>query len=153
VAYDATFYNLLLNISTASPTVFLTSAVLPVPNGSPTGDVVRGAAQSSGLIKFNTFDPRLLNRTTINSKMRSPYSQQWSFGVQRELPGSNVFEVRYVGTHGVGLFQTINANPFIGFLVNGFNQQFIDPVKGEQTRNFRGFPGALGVSATPLTCA
>jgi outer membrane receptor protein involved in Fe transport len=152
VAYDATFYNLLLNISTASPTVFLTSAVLPVPNGSPTGDVVRSAAQSSGLIKFNTFDPRLLNRTTINSKMRSPYSQQWSLGIQRELPGSNVVEIRYVGTHGVGLFQTINANPFIGNLVNGFSQQFIDPVKGEQTMNFRGFPGALGVSATPLTC-
>jgi outer membrane receptor protein involved in Fe transport len=152
VAYDATFYNLLLNISTASPTVFLTSAVLPVPNGSPTGDVVRGAAQNSGLIRFNTFDPRLLNRTTINSKMRSPYSQQWSLGIQRELPGNNVFEVRYVGTHGVGLFQTINANPFIGNLVNGFNQQFIDPVNGEQTMRFRGFPNALGVSATPLTC-
>ena len=51
VAYDATFYNLLLNISTASPTVFLTSAALPVPSAAPTGDVVRGAAQTSGLIR------------------------------------------------------------------------------------------------------
>jgi hypothetical protein len=153
VAYDATFYNLLLNISTASPTVFLTSAVLPVPNASPTGDVVRTAAQSSGLIAFNTFDPRFLNRTTINSKMRSPYSQQWSFGIQRELPGNNVFEARYVGTHGVGLFQTINANPFIGNLVNGFSRPFHDPNSGTaQTMTFPGFPNALGVNATPLTC-
>ncbi len=153
VAYDATFYNLLLNISTASPTVFLTSAVLPVPNASPTGDVVRSAAQNSGLIRFNTFDPRFLNRTTINADMRSPYSQQWSFGIQRELPGSNVFEARYVGTHGVGLFQTINANPFIGNLVNGFSRTFYDPVSNtSQTMNFRGFPGALGVSATPQSC-
>jgi outer membrane receptor protein involved in Fe transport len=158
VAYDATFYNLLLNISTASPTVFLTSViqpdgVLPVPNGSPTGDEVRSSAQNSGLIRFNAFDPRFLNRTTINSKMRSPYSQQWSLGIQRELPGNNVFEVRYVGTHGVGLFQTINSNPFVGNLVNGFPQQFIDPVSNtEQTMRFRGFPNALGVSVTPLTC-
>jgi outer membrane receptor protein involved in Fe transport len=153
VAYDATFYNLLLNISTASPTVFLTSAVLPVPNASPTGDVVRTAAQSSGLIAFNTFDPRFLNRTTINSKMRSPYSQQWSFGIQRELPGNNVFEARYVGTHGVGLFQTINANPFIGNLVNGFSRPFHDPISGTpQSMTFPGFPNALGVSATPLNC-
>jgi outer membrane receptor protein involved in Fe transport len=152
VAYDATFYNLLLNISTASPTVFLTSAALPVPSAAPTGDVVRGAAQTSGLIRFNTFDPRLLSRTTINPKMRSPYSQQWSLGIQRELPGNNVFEVRYVGTHGVGLFQTINANPAVSNLVNGFSQEFIGPGASEQKMTFRGFPGALGVSVTPLDC-
>jgi hypothetical protein len=143
----------MLNISTASPTVFLTSAALPVPNAVPTGDKVRGAAQSSGLIRFNTFDPRLLNRTTINPKMRSPYAQQWSLGIQRELPGSNVFEVRYVGSHGVGLFQTINANPLVGPLVNGFNRPFHDPVSNTaQTMTFPGFPNALGVSVTPLTC-
>jgi outer membrane receptor protein involved in Fe transport len=153
VAYDATFYNLMLNISTASPTVFLTSAVLPVPNAAPTGDKVRGAAQSSGLIRFNTFDPRFNNRTTINSQMRSPYAQQWSLGFQRELFGRNVFEARYVGSHGVGQFQTINANPFIGNLVRGFSRPFHDPVSNSaQTMSFPGFPNALGVSVTPQNC-
>jgi outer membrane receptor protein involved in Fe transport len=152
-AYDATFYNLMLNISTASPTVFLTSAVLPVPNAVPTGDKVRGAAQSSGLIRFNTFDPRFLNRTTINPKMRSPYAQQWSLGIQRELPGSNVFEVRYVGTHGVGLFQTINANPLVGPLLNGFSRTFHDPTSNTaQTMTFPGFRNALPSGTTALTC-
>ncbi|HKQ73951.1 MAG TPA: TonB-dependent receptor, partial [Blastocatellia bacterium] len=153
MAYDATFYNLMLNISTASPTVFLTSAVLPVPNAVPTGDKVRGAAQSSGLIRFNTFDPQFNNRTTINSKMRSPYSQQWSFGIQRELPGNNVFEARYLGSHGVGLFQTINANPFIGALVDGFNRTFYDVAgNASQTMIFPGFPSKLGVNVTPQSC-
>jgi len=152
-AYDATFYNLMLNISTASPTVFLTSAVLPVPNAAPTGDKVRGAAQSSGLIRFNTFDPRFLNRTTINPKMRSPYAQQWSLGIQRELPGNNVFEARYVGTHGVGLFQTINANPLVGPLLTGFNRTFYDPTSNTSpTMTFPGFPNALGRSVTAQTC-
>lgn len=153
IAYDATFYNLMLNISTASPTVFLTSAILPVPNANPTGDTVRAAAQSSGLIRFNTFDPRFNNRTTINPNMRSPYAQQWSFGFQRELPGNNVVEARYVGTHGVGLFQTINANPLIGGLLNGFSRPFHDPVSNTaQTMTFPGFPSALPTGTRAQTC-
>jgi outer membrane receptor protein involved in Fe transport len=153
MAYDATFYNLMLNISTAAPTVFLTSAVLGVPDAVPTGDKVRAAAVSSGLIRFNTFDPRYLNRTTINPQMRSPYSQQWSFGIQREFFRNNVFEARYVGSHGVGLFQTINANPFIGTLVNGFNRTYFDPVSSSnKTMSFPGFPNVIPSGIRPLTC-
>ncbi|MCI0661733.1 MAG: TonB-dependent receptor [Acidobacteria bacterium] len=152
IAYDATFYNLLLNISTAAPTVFLTSAVLGVPDAVPTGDKVRSAAVSSGLISFNTFDPKWFNRTTINSLMRSPYSEQWSFGIQREI-GRGVFEARYVGTHGVGLFQTINANPFIGNLFNGFSRTYFDPVSGTtQSISFPGFPNLIPNGIRPLTC-
>lgn len=152
-AYDATFYNLMLNISTAAPTVFLTSAPqFGVPSATPTGDVVRSAAASSGLIRFNTFDPSLLSRTTINSKMRSPYSQQWSFGIQREI-GSSVVEVRYVGNHGVGLFQTINANPFVGTLVNGFSRTAFNlTTNANQTITFPGFPNALPSGVRPVSC-
>jgi hypothetical protein len=152
IAYDATFYNLMLNISTAAPTVFLTSAVLGVPNAVPTGDKVRAAAVTSGLIRFNTFDPRFLNRTTIAADMRSPYSEQWSFGVQREL-GNSVLEIRYVGTHGVGLFQSINQNPFIANIVNGFSRSYIDPATNTtRTLAFPGFPGVLPAGVRPLVC-
>jgi outer membrane receptor protein involved in Fe transport len=152
IAYDATFYNLLLNISTAAPTVFLTSAVLGVPDPVPTGDKVRGAANASGLISFNTFNPNYFNRTTINSLMQSPYAQQWSFGIQREL-GKNVFEARYVGTHGIGLFQTINANPSIGNLINGFKQDYFDPASNStRSMAFPGFPNLVPAGTRPLTC-
>jgi outer membrane receptor protein involved in Fe transport len=153
IAYDATFYNLMLNISTAAPTVFLTSAPnFGVPSATPTGEVVRAAAASSGLIRFNTFDPRLLSRTTINPNMRSPYSQQWSFGLQREIK-SSVVEVRYVGNHAVGLFQTVNANPFIGNLVNGFSRTAFDlATNANRTITFPGFRNLLPAGATPLTC-
>jgi outer membrane receptor protein involved in Fe transport len=152
IAYDATFYNLMLNISTAAPTVFLTSAVLGVPDPVPTGDKVRGAATAAGLIKFNTFDPRYFNRTTINPLMSSPYAQQWSFGIQREI-GRNVLEARYVGTHGVGLFQTINVNPFIGNLVNGFSRTYFDPVSGtSKSMTFPGYPNLLPGGIRPLSC-
>ncbi|MFN0085622.1 MAG: carboxypeptidase regulatory-like domain-containing protein [Blastocatellia bacterium] len=153
IAYDATFYNLMLNISTAAPTVFLTSVPgFGVPNAVPTGDKVRDAAVTSGQIAFNTFDPRFLSRTTINPLMRSPYAQQWSFGIQREI-SSSVVEVRYVGSRSVGQFQSINANPFIGNLANGFSRTVFDPVTNA-TRSIalRGFPNLLPSGATPLTC-
>jgi outer membrane receptor protein involved in Fe transport len=155
IAYDATFYNLLLNISTAAPTVFLTSAVFGIPDAAPTGDKVRAAAVNSGNIRFNAFDPRFFNRTTINSLFRAPYSQQWSFGLQRELFRDSVFEARYVATKGVGLFQNINANPLIGNLINGFaSPVYYDPAVnpgGSSRRNFPGFP-QLFPGVRPQTC-
>ncbi|MEK7408458.1 MAG: TonB-dependent receptor [Acidobacteriota bacterium] len=33
----------------------------------------------------------------------TPYYQQWSFSIQRELPASSVFELAYSGSHGVHL--------------------------------------------------
>lgn len=152
-AYDATFYNLMLNISTAAPTVFLTTVSnFGVPNAAPTGDKVRAAAVASGLIAFNKFDPRFLNRTTINANMRAPYVEQWSFGIQREI-GRNVVEVRYVGNHSVGQFQTINQNPFIGNLVNGFTRTYYDPTAAtNKTLTLAGFPNLLPSNVKPLTC-
>ena len=153
ISYDAAFYNLLLNISTSSPLVFSTTvANFPVPDAVPTGDKVRGAAVSAGVIRFNTFDPGFFNRTLVSEDFRSPYIQQWSFGLQRQLGARYVVEARYVGNHQVGLFQTVNPNPFMGNLVNGFTRQFRTSATGAvQNMTFRGFP-ELFPGVTPLTC-
>jgi outer membrane receptor protein involved in Fe transport len=151
-SYDAAFYNLLLNISTSSPLVFATTTQIPVPNAVPTGDVVRGAAVDAGAIRFNTFDPSFFNRTLVTDGFRSPYIQQWSLGIQRQMSSNYVLEVRYVGNHQVGLFQTINPNPFMGNLVNGFSRTFRNVAGGPvQTMNFRGF-AELFPGVSPLTC-
>lgn len=152
ISYDAAFYNLLLNISTSSPLVFSTTTQIPVPSATPTGDKVREAAVAAGAIRFNTFDPQFFNRTIVREPFRSPYIQQWSLGVQRQLGPSYVLEVRYVGNHQVGLFQSVNPNPFLGNMINGFARTFRDSATGPvQTVNFRGFPG-LFPGVTPLTC-
>jgi hypothetical protein len=40
-----------------------------------------------------------------------PYSQGWNFGVQRELPGSVLMEVNYVGSKGVRILRLVDGNP------------------------------------------
>jgi outer membrane receptor protein involved in Fe transport len=151
IAYDAAFYNLLLNISTSAPTVFLTTAPnIAIPDPVPTGDKVRGLATQQGLISFRTQDPRLLNQTIPDPQFAAPYTQQWSLGVQRELFRNNVFEVRYVGNKGTKLFQTINANPLINNLVNGFSRPFFDTASNAPGAiSFPGFPNLLPANTTP----
>ena len=38
----------------------------------------------------------------------------WSFGVERELSKNSAIEARYVGNHGINLFQTVDGNPYFG---------------------------------------
>ncbi|HJZ80111.1 MAG TPA: TonB-dependent receptor, partial [Pyrinomonadaceae bacterium] len=132
MAYDPAFYNILLNVSTSAPTVFnntinnnssLTAPLFRLP-ANPTGDVVRSALGS--FLQKNTFDPRFLNQTQVNADFHSPFSRQWSFGIQRQINRNNVAEVRYVGNRGIDLFQTVNRNPNIGNLYNGFNFDIFD---------------------------
>src|ERR1044071_9990313 len=79
IAYEPAFYNILLNVSTAAPTVFLNTinntgtAAAPgfrLPS-NPTGDVVRNALGS--FLQKNTFDPRWLNQTMVGEDFHSPF--------------------------------------------------------------------------------
>jgi outer membrane receptor protein involved in Fe transport len=150
MAYDPAFYNILLNVSTSAPTVFLntinnnTSLTAPLFRlpANPTGDAVR--ASLSSFLQKNTFDPRYLSQTTVGQDFHSPYSRQWSFGIQRQINRNNVAEVRYVGNRGIGLFQTVNRNPYIANLVNGFDFDIF---------HFPGFPNLVPAGVTPLTAA
>lgn len=125
ISYDLTFYNILLNSATAAPAVFATTfAGTPglIPN-DPTGPGIRAAVTK--LIPVGTADPRLLNRTTVANDFHSPYTQQFSLGIQRQFGNNTVVEARYVGTRGVGLFQSVNANPRIDALFRDFGTQFL----------------------------
>lgn len=154
IAYEPAFYNILLNVSTAAPVVFLntinnnTSLTAPLFRmpANPTGDVVRSSLGS--FLQRNTFDPRLLTQTQVNPDFHAPYSKQWSFGIQRQINRNNVAEVRYVGNSGVGLFQTVNRNPDIGNLFRGFTSAGF----GGTTFTFPGFPNLIPSGVTPLTC-
>ncbi|HXE30971.1 MAG TPA: TonB-dependent receptor [Terriglobales bacterium] len=61
----------------------------------------------------NVFDPNL----------HMPSVQSWSAGIQRSLGQHTALEVRYVGNHGVGLWQQLNLNE-TNIFESGFLQEF-----------------------------
>ncbi len=70
---------------------------LSAPPSLPTSAVVN---QGAGDLPF-IIDPHL----------RMPYSQGWSFGLQRALPGSVLMELNYVGSKGTRLLRLVDGNP------------------------------------------
>jgi Carboxypeptidase regulatory-like domain len=133
IAYDIAFFNILGNVqggapfsaALAIPTTSLpvTGSVAPLPF-NPTGDVVRAFAAASGVLPKGVLNPIYLAQSKVAPDFHSPYSEQYSLGIQRQVGRNNVVEARYVGTHGVGLFQNINGNFVIGPMVNGMPNWF-----------------------------
>ncbi|MDT7540662.1 MAG: hypothetical protein QOE33_566 [Acidobacteriota bacterium] len=142
IAYDPGFYNILLNVANSAPfsiALAATNAQLPDANplitfGSIFGAQERSAVQSSGVLPIGKLNPGLLGQTVVANNFHAPYSQQFSLGVQRQFGRNHVAEVRYVGNHGVGLFQSVLRNPFVGVPgsttlggLYGFNRNVLVP--------------------------
>jgi len=99
--------------------------------------------------------PTTINRTPANIRgeqplgfdpnITTPYMQQWSASVQREIPWNLIVEAAYVGTKGTGLFRMMNVNQ-MDLLANNFIRDFSaarrnlvangNPNIGESTGNF-----------------
>jgi hypothetical protein len=56
-------------------------------------------------------NPNSLTRTIVNGQFRTPYAEQFSYQLQREVAGGFVFSTGYVGTKGNALFQSVDGNP------------------------------------------
>ena len=141
IAYDPSFYNIMLNISTNAPTVFTANTPFGVI-ANPTGANLDAFASANHLTQANTFNPNYFPQVPVSPNFYNPYSQQASLRVQREFSRNQVLSVAWVYTHGVGLFANQNTNPFIANLVNGFSAGGF---------NFAGFPGLVPAGAKPLS--
>ena len=60
---------------------------------------------------------------TIDPNFRTPYVQQWTMGLSRQIFRDTTLEVRYVGNHAVKLGRAIDLNQ-PDFLSNGFLEDF-----------------------------
>jgi hypothetical protein len=118
IAYDPSFFNIVLNTVTAAPFAaagFITQ--VPGAAGSLTFPFLPSTtAQLNTTPNTNGGDPRLFNQTRVDPDFYSPYTIQTNFGIQQELFKDSVLEVRYVGSKLVGQFQTLNGNPNVGYL-------------------------------------
>lgn len=108
--------------TTDNATPFATLAN-PFPGGlvQPLGSSPGLAGQAGDVV--NVFDPTRV----------SPYNQQWQFSIQRELPGSVLVDVGYVGSHSVKQFETFNLNERPDFalpLGTALNQTVPNPFRG-----------------------
>ena len=72
-------------------------SMLSLPPSLTASSVVNNGA---GILPF-LIDPRL----------KMPYSQNWNFGVQHQLPGNFLMEVNYVGSKGARLLRLVDGNP------------------------------------------
>ena len=71
--------------------------VLPgVPNTIPSTVIADGSALAPVL-----FDPHF----------RNPASNNWNFGIQREITPNNTIDVSYVGAKGTHIFRQLDSNP------------------------------------------
>ena len=48
--------------------------------------------------------------STVDPKIRTPYIENWTFGIQRKLPGNWVVDVNYVGNHSVHMWEAYDLN-------------------------------------------
>jgi hypothetical protein len=125
LTYDPAYYNIFLNVATSAPvvnagTVAGAACTAPcLPSSGFLGSDVRAAHLSDIPTGVN---PGTRNNTRVSGDFHEPYTQEWTLGVQHEITSKMVLEVRYVGNHVVGNFQTINANPALsGLVANGFS--------------------------------
>ena len=129
ITYDPAFYNMFLNVASAAPTVNAGTIVPGTGAGTCNGPCLPSSGFSGNdvralqLVNIPTgVNPGLRNYTQVSHNFHEPYVQNWSLGVQHEFTPRVVLEVRYVGNHEVGNFQTVNANPALNGLVdNGFS--------------------------------
>jgi hypothetical protein len=96
-----------------------------VTNGVPTGLVD---------LEFNY---------AVDKNFEIPYSYQWSFGVQRELPGNFLLDVSYVGRRGRKLFAQADAVQLLNFKDAASGQFLFDALNAVQAQL------AAGTAVTP----
>ena len=100
--YDSPFSNFVVNAAQATP-----NAV----SGTLTSSDDNGLPNASSLIA--TITPTLLPTSSVTSvvnNMVNPLTYQFNLGVERELPGSNLIALRYVGSLGKKLYANRQFN-------------------------------------------
>lgn len=106
ISYDTFFNNLLSNIAADTPNSVSTTFNAP-------GGETRGTSGFSSRLPATARPVAITDQQTavFDKNIRSPYTERWSLGLQRELPSKLLLDVSYVGTAGHKLFTSSDVNP------------------------------------------
>lgn len=101
-----------------------------------------------------TFAPQAF--AAVDPKIRSPYVESWNIGIQRKLPGNNLFQVDYVGNHVVHSWLSFDLNE-VNIFGNVGGDSFLKEFQNAQTdlgingnSTFADNTGAPGIVPLPL---
>ncbi len=106
--YDFAFNNILLNIYSAWPFTYVLQRPARSTQAFTTIDGIRKGAAAPLPANLMT-----IPRTLVNDSFRSPFAEQFSIGIQRELAGGFAMNIGYIATKGTALFQSVDGNPTI----------------------------------------
>jgi hypothetical protein len=105
IYFDTDFSNIVVNSAQSSPNA---------PTGGTTYTAKDGVGNSNALIPALT--PVLTNLSNVNSSvvnnLVNPYTYQYNFGMERELPFNLKLTTNYVGSRGVKLYAGRQFNYF-----------------------------------------
>jgi hypothetical protein len=118
--HDYAFLNIALNIVSSFPYV---AAI----NRSNLADAFTVLQATPSGVPAGT-NPNMLTRTVVADDFRSPYADQFSLEMQRQLGANVAWRLGYVGTFGKDLFQTLDGNPRLPFA--GSTGPRVDPTRG-----------------------
>jgi hypothetical protein len=79
-------------------------------NTVPTGGPTNSNTLANGFPSTALSNPNAPEIYSVDPNLRTPYNQQWHFGLQYQMPADSVLEVSYAGSHGLKLFGFYNGN-------------------------------------------
>ena len=171
IAYSRRGIGEIRGILTANP-----GATLTTNRDLATGNLVGGSLGSLPLLLRETsrLGPPAFNDTPtypftapitssgnlFDPKLRLPYTQSWTFGIQREINKDTAIEVRYVGNKFLHSWTTYDLNDNDNnILENGLFSEFKKAQANLQANiaagrgNTFAYTGVAGTSALPITLA
>ncbi|HUB16995.1 MAG TPA: TonB-dependent receptor [Acidobacteriaceae bacterium] len=118
INFDPAFYNIFLNSATAAPVVNLgtISGCGPSKQCLPSSGSLASQVRTQSLPYIPTgpgINPGFRNTTYNSPNFHNPYTESWLLGFEYGLGSHAALDVKYVGNHQVGNFQSTDGNPYL----------------------------------------
>lgn len=84
----------------------------------------------------------------VNPNLRTPYTQNWNLGIQREVSGRAVVEVRYLGNKFTHMWHYQNLNE-VNIFESGFLPQFLQAQQNLSVNQANGKGNTSSTTASP----
>src|SRR5688572_13088517 len=123
-------------IATAAETTLTGVLTGPVPLAPPTFQIPLTDRQNNLLNPNNSL-------WAIDPNLRTPYVQQWSFGIEREIARDTALEIRYAANHAIKLYRAVDFNE-INIFENGFLREFRNAQRNLAINSANGVSNSFG---------